>query len=185
MSVRGTHATAHVCAALPFVGDKYHAPRTSRLIIGVPWLGRRMWVEGGGEEAKSGREPIKYHICIKMPSLGSQHKPCYFRDAYLKAVEVWALHAGIAPYTISIIYGPHLYFTGLSGWGWGGHGSHHRCLNNMCLMMSQAWEGEGCDEEQSKRLKCVVEGRWGPGGEERCEGRRWHYNMGVQWSFTP
>lgn len=78
-------------------------------------LGRRVGVEGG----PVGREPIKYHICIKMPSLGSQHRACYFRDAYLKAVEVWALHAGIAPYTISIIYGPHLYFTGLLGWGWG------------------------------------------------------------------
>lgn len=78
-------------------------------------LGRRVGVEGG----PVGREPIKYHICIKMPSLGSQHRACYFRDAYLKAVEVWALHAGIAPYTISIIYGPHLYFTGLPGWGVG------------------------------------------------------------------
>lgn len=75
-----------------------------------------------------------------MPSLGSQYRARYFRDAYLKAVEVWALHAGIAPYTISIIYGPHLCFTGLPGWGWGGYGSHQRCLNNMCLMMSQAWE---------------------------------------------
>ena len=54
-----------------------------------------------------------------MPSLGSQHRVCYFRDAYLKAVEVWALYAGIAPYTISIIYGPYLYFTGLPGWGVG------------------------------------------------------------------
>ena len=93
-----------------------------------------------------------------MPSLGCQHRACYFRDAYLKAAEVWALHAGIAPYTNSIIYGPHLYFTGLPKWGWGGYGSHHHYLNNMRLMMSQGWEGswgwgEVCDEDSRKRLK--------------------------------
>lgn len=146
--------------------------------LGAGWGWRWAWWN---------REPIKYHICIKMPSLGSQHSACYFRDAYLKAVEEWALHTGIAPYTISIIYVPHLYFTGLPGWGWSGYGSHHRCLNNMCLMMSQAWEhpwgwGEGCNEELRKRLKCTVEGA---GGEGSCEGGRWHYNMGVHWSFTP
>lgn len=87
---------------------------------------------GEGAGCSWGSKPIKYHICIKMPSLGSPQRGCYFRDAYLKAVEVWALHAGIAPYTISIIYRPHLYFTGLPGWGWGGCSSHHHCLNNMC-----------------------------------------------------
>lgn len=137
MCVRGRQSTAHACAALPSVGDKHHAPPTSRLITGVPRLGCRVRVEGWGA-GYYGREPIKYHICIKMPSLESRRKACYFRDAYLKAVEVWALHAGITLYTISIIYGSHLYFTGLPRWGWGGYSSHHRYLNNMCLMMSQA-----------------------------------------------
>lgn len=63
-----------------------------------------------------GGEPIKYHICIKMPSLGSRHRPCYFWDACLKASEVWALHVGAAAFAISIIYGAHLYFTGLPWW---------------------------------------------------------------------
>lgn len=38
---------AHAHAALPFVGDKHHAPRTRRLITGVPRLWRTVGVEGG------------------------------------------------------------------------------------------------------------------------------------------
>lgn len=54
-----------------------------------------------------------------MLSPGSQHTACFFRDTYLKAVEARTLHAVIAAYmyTISIIYGSHLWFTEL-GVGW-------------------------------------------------------------------
>lgn len=118
MCVRGRLSISYARAALPFIGDEYHAPQTYRLITRVPTLGRRVVEEVG--RGLVGREPIKYHICIKMPSLGSRRPACYFKDACLTAVEVCALHAGIALYTISNIYVPRLYFTGLPQWVWSG-----------------------------------------------------------------
>lgn len=145
--------------ANPFLCDKHHAPQTNRWITVVLQEGGASW----------GREPIKYHICNKMPYWGSQHRPCYFKDAYLKLVDVRALHSGLAPCTASIIYGLRLHFTGLPLWG--GCGSHHRCL-----MMSQAREDSwecGVRSEPMWRLKAKGKA-----------GRQWHYNTSTHWSFS-
>lgn len=99
-----------------------------------------------------GREPIKYHICIKMPSPGSPRRARYFGDSYLKAVEVWALHAGIAPWhRLHYLWASSLFYWFTGAWGAGGRGrcsSHQCCSNDVCLMMSQdSW---GREETQGK-----------------------------------
>lgn len=73
---------------------------------------------GGGSAV--GRKPIKYHICIKMPSPGSPRRARYFGDSYLKAVEVWALHAGIAPWhRLHYLWASSLFYWFTGGWGRG------------------------------------------------------------------
>lgn len=104
------------CVTYPFVDDKHHTPQTSRWITALPKHGR-MVIEGG----RKGRgKPVKYHICIKMPSWGSQHRARYFQGCLFKGSWSVSSHAGIAPYTFPIIYGPHLAFTGPPRWGRGG-----------------------------------------------------------------
>ena len=46
MCVRERQSIAQACAALPFAGEKNHAPPTSRLITGVPRLGCGLVEEG-------------------------------------------------------------------------------------------------------------------------------------------
>lgn len=152
-----------------------------------------MGENGGGAV---GREPIKYHICIKMPSPGSPRRARYFGDSYLKAVEVWTLHAGIAPWhRLHYLWASSLFYWFTGGWGGrGGRGrgrgsSHQCCSNDMCLMMSQdSW---GQKETQGKTDKTRNGGRRkGAGGV----GRVGDITLGVggvggvgvgQWSFTP
>lgn len=188
--VRGRQSVAHACAALPFVCDKHHSPRTSRLITGVPRFRCRVVGEGGLEGQGDNKISHLHYNAISrvLPPIllfqGRLFKGCWsagplccnstvHRLHYLWASSLfyWFTKVGVGRIEQSSpLLEQHVPndVTGLRGFVGVGQGVGWRGKPMVAMYVGAGRSGGALEVS----------------GDEGGGGGAWHYNMTIHWSLT-